>query len=107
MALADHARDELGNSEATTARPVQAASASAATFAVGAAIPLLTVLVVPRSMLIHVAIVTSLSLLMLLGGSGARVGGAPVAIAEWRVTFRGALAMAPTAGVGVLFGAAV
>jgi len=106
-ALAAHAREELGISDVTTARPVQAALASAATFAVGAAIPLLAVLVVPKSMLIPVVIVTSLLLLMLLGGLGARVGGAPVAMAAWRVTFWGALAMALTAGVGALFGAAV
>ncbi|MCE9608238.1 MAG: VIT family protein [Planctomycetia bacterium] len=106
-ALAAHAREELGISDVTTARPVQAALASAATFAVGAVIPLLTALVVPKSMLIPVVIVTSLFLLMLLGGLGARVGGAPVAMAAWRVTFWGALAMALTAGVGALFGAAV
>jgi len=106
-ALGAHAREELGISDVTAARPVQAALASAATFAVGAAIPLLTVLVVAKSMLIPVVIVTSLLLLMLLGGLGARVGGAPVAIAAWRVTFWGALAMALTAGVGALFGAVV
>lgn len=106
-ALATHAREELGISEITTARPVQAALASAATFAVGAVIPLSAVLVVPKSMLIPVVIAISLLLLAVLGGLGARVGGAPVAMAAWRVTFWGALAMALTAGVGALFGAAV
>jgi len=106
-ALGAHAREELGISDLTTARPVQAALASAATFAVGAVIPLLTVLVIPETMLIPVVIATSLVLLAVLGGLGARVGGAPVAMAAWRVTFWGALAMALTAGVGALFGAVV
>jgi VIT1/CCC1 family predicted Fe2+/Mn2+ transporter len=106
-ALTTHARDELGISEITTARPVQAAMASAGTFAIGAAIPLLTVLVAPTTMLIPIVIGTSILLLALLGGFGAHVGGAPVMKAAWRVTFWGALAMALTAGVGALFGAAV
>jgi VIT1/CCC1 family predicted Fe2+/Mn2+ transporter len=106
-ALAAHARDELGISEITTARPVQAALASAASFAIGAAMPLLTVLVVPRTMLIFVVIAISLLLLAALGSLGAHAGGAPVAKAAWRVTFWGALAMALTAGVGALFGAVV
>ena len=106
-ALAAHARDELGISEITTARPVQAALASAASFAIGAAMPLLTVLVVPRTMLIGVVIAVSLMLLAVLGGLGAHAGGAPVAKAALRVTFWGALAMALTAGVGALFGAVV
>ena len=105
--LTAHARDELGISEITTARPVQAALASAATFAVGAAIPLFTVLVVPGTLLIPFVIVTSILLLALLGGFGAHAGGAPVVRAAARVTFWGALAMALTAGVGALFGAAV
>ena len=106
-ALTTHARDELGISEITTARPIQAALASAATFAVGAAIPLLTVLIAPTTMLIPAVIGTSVILLALLGGFGAHAGGAPVVKAAWRVTFWGALAMALTAGVGALFGAAV
>jgi vacuolar iron transporter family protein len=106
-ALATHARDELGISEITTARPVQAALASAGTFAVGAAIPLLTVLVAPTTMLIPIVIGTSILLLALLGGFGAHAGGAPVMKAAWRVTFWGALAMALTAGIGALFGAVV
>jgi VIT1/CCC1 family predicted Fe2+/Mn2+ transporter len=106
-ALAAHARDELGISDTLSARPVQAALASAATFAVGAAMPLLTVLVTPKSALIPVVIGTSILLLALLGGFGAHAGGAPVMKAAWRVTFWGALAMALTAGVGALFGAVV
>ena len=106
-ALTAHARDELGISDATTARPVQAAFASAATFAVGAAMPLLTVLVTPTAALIPVVIATSIVFLALLGGFGAYAGGAPVLKAALRVTFWGALAMALTAGVGALFGAVV
>jgi VIT1/CCC1 family predicted Fe2+/Mn2+ transporter len=106
-ALSAHARDELGISETTTARPVQAALASAGTFAVGAAIPLLTVLISPATMLIPLVIGTSIVLLALLGGFGAHAGGAPVVKAALRVTFWGALAMALTAGVGTLFGAVV
>lgn len=106
-ALAAHARDELGISEALSARPVQAAFASAGTFAVGAIMPILTVLVTPRVALIPVVIVVSVVFLALLGGFGAYAGGAPVWKAALRVTFWGALAMALTAGVGALFGAAV
>lgn len=106
-ALGAHARDELGISEITTARPVQAALASAASFAVGAAIPLLNVIVVPTTMLIPFVVGTSILLLALLGGIGAHAGGAPVIKAAARVTFWGALAMALTAGVGAMFGATV
>ena len=106
-ALTAHARDELGISDISTARPVQAAFASAATFAVGAVIPLLTVLVVPKPMLIPVVVGTSILLLALLGGFGAHAGGAPVTTAALRVMFWGGLAMALTAGVGALFGAVV
>lgn len=106
-ALATHARDELGISDMTTARPVQAAFASAGTFAVGAAMPLVTVLVTPSSALIPVVVVTSILFLALLGGFGARVGGAPIFKAAMRVTFWGVLAMALTAVVGTLFGAVV
>lgn len=106
-ALAAHARDELGISDLTTARPVQAAFASAGTFAVGAAMPLITALVTPRTALIPVVIVTSILFLALLGGFGAYAGGAPVGKAAFRVTFWGALAMGLTAGVGALFGAAM
>lgn len=105
-ALAAHARDELGISDLTTARPVQAAFASAATFAVGAALPLATALLSPVSMLIPIVVVSSIVFLALLGGFGARAGGAPVLKAAVRVTFWGALAMGLTAGVGALFGIA-
>ncbi len=103
-ALGAHARDELGISEATTARPVQAALASAATFAVGAALPLLTVFASPLHLVPVVVSFTSLGFLALLGGISARAGGAPIGIAIGRVTFWGALAMAATAGIGALFG---
>ncbi len=106
-ALAAHARDELGISEILSARPVQAALASAATFAVGAVMPLLTVLVVPPAALIPAVVATSVLFLAILGGFGAHAGGAPVLKAAVRVTFWGALAMALTAGVGALFGAVV
>lgn len=106
-ALTAHARDELGISDITTARPVEAAFASAGTFAVGAAMPLLTVFVTPTAALIPVVIATSILFLALLGGFGAHTGGAPVLKAALRVTFWGALAMALTAGVGAMFGAAV
>ena len=102
-ALGAHARDELGISEILTARPVQAALASAATFAVGAALPLLIVLVVPASVLVWSVVASSLTFLALLGALAARVGGASVVTAAARVTFWGALAMALTAGVGALF----
>lgn len=106
-ALTAHARDELGISDMTTARPVQAAFASAGTFAVGAAMPLLTVLITPRVALIPVVIATSILFLALLGGVSAYAGGAPVIKAALRVTFWGILAMALTAAVGALFGASV
>jgi vacuolar iron transporter family protein len=106
-ALGAHARDELGISEMLSARPVQAALASAATFAVGAAMPMLTVLVTPSAALIPVVVATSVLFLAVLGGFGAHAGGAPVLRAAARVTFWGALAMALTAGVGALFGAVV
>ena len=105
-ALGAHARDELGISEALSARPVQAAFASASTFAVGAAMPLLTVLLVPGPALIWAVSGGSLFFLALLGSLAARAGGSPVAKAAVRVTFWGALAMALTAGAGALFGAA-
>ncbi|KAF0192792.1 MAG: hypothetical protein FD165_562 [Gammaproteobacteria bacterium] len=104
-ALGAHARDELGISEALTARPVQAALASAGTFSVGAVLPLLVVLLVPVSALMWVVSASSLVFLALLGSLAARAGGASVITAAARVTFWGALAMALTAGVGALFGA--
>ena len=106
-ALAAHARDELGITDALSARPIQAAFASAATFAVGAAMPLLAALVSPKSVLIPVVVASSILFLALLGGFGAYAGGAPVVKAALRVTFWGALAMALTAGVGALIGTAV
>lgn len=103
-ALGAHARDELGISETLSARPMQAAFTSAASFAVGSLMPLLAVARVPQSALIPVVSVTSLVFLAILGGVAARVGGANVRIGALRVTFWGALAMALTAGVGALFG---
>src|SRR5512146_1688101 len=106
-ALTAHARDELGISEITTARPVQAALTSAASFSVGAAMPLLMVVVSPAGALIPVVSAASLGFLALLGAIGARAGGANVLRATVRVTFWGALAMALTAGIGKLFGTVV
>lgn len=106
-ALAAHAREELGISGFSIARPIQAALASAASFAVGAAIPLLTVLVVPRIWLIAGVVVISVLLLSLLGGLGAFIGGAPMTKAALRVAFWGAAAMALTAAVGAMVGAVV
>ncbi|MGA9666775.1 MAG: VIT family protein [Gallionella sp.] len=105
-ALGAHARDELGISEMMIARPVQAALASAGTFSVGAALPLLVVLSVPRSALFWSVSLSSLFFLALLGSLAARAGGASMITAAIRVTFWGALAMALTAGVGSLFGIA-
>ncbi len=103
-ALGAHARDELGISESFRARPIQAALAFAASFAVGAALPLLVTALSPAARLIPVVAGTSLVFLALLGGLAARAGGAGVTIGAARVTFWGALAMALTAGVGALFG---
>jgi vacuolar iron transporter family protein len=106
-ALAAHARDELGIFESLTARPVQAAIASAGTFAVGAAMPLLAVLVAPQSSLVLFVSGTSLIFLALLGVLAARAGGAPMMRSTLRVTFWGALAMGLTASVGALFGTVI
>jgi VIT1/CCC1 family predicted Fe2+/Mn2+ transporter len=106
-ALATHAREELGISEIQRARPVQAAFSSAATFAVGAAVPLGIAFLTPANLLAAVVIVTSLACLAGLGALAARVGGARAAIGATRVTFWGALAMALTYGVGALFGTVV
>lgn len=105
-ALTAHARDELGISEITTARPVQAAFASAATFSVGAVLPLIVVVLSPLSSMIAAVSIASLFFLAALGAAGARAGGASVLKPVLRVTFWGALAMAATAGVGALFGVA-
>jgi VIT1/CCC1 family predicted Fe2+/Mn2+ transporter len=106
-ALAAHMRDELGISEVSTARPIQAALTSAATFAIGAALPLLVVLIAPLSILVPVVMGTTLLFLALLGVLSAYTGGARLVIGAVRVTFWGALAMALTAGIGSLFGAVV
>ena len=103
-ALGAHARDELGISEILQARPVQAAIASALSFAVGAALPLATVVVAPHARMVWLVAILSLVFLALLGGIAARVGGARISIGAIRVTFWGALAMALTAVVGSLFG---
>ena len=106
-ALGAHARDELEVSQATAARPVQAALTSAAAFAGGAALPLVVAAVAPASSLLYWVAGTALVFLALLGGVAAHTGGAGVLVGAWRVTFWGALAMAITAGVGALFGAPV
>ena len=103
-ALGAHARDELGITETLSARPIQAALTSAASFAVGAALPLLVTVVAPETALIPLVAGTSLVFLAILGAMAARVGGAGVAAGAMRVLFWGALAMALTAGVGALFG---
>jgi vacuolar iron transporter family protein len=106
-ALGAHARDELGISEITTARPVQAAFTSAGTFSIGAVLPLLTVLIVPVQALIPAVSVAALVFLALLGAVGARAGGAGMAKPVVRVVFWGAMALGITAGIGALFGTTV
>lgn len=106
-ALAAHARDELGLTEELAARPLQAALASAATFSIGAGVPVLTIVVAPTSMLVIVVALVSLLCLVALGAIAARAGGAPAAAGAARVAFWGALAMAATAAVGKLFGTTV
>ncbi|KQW21443.1 hypothetical protein ASC80_10415 [Afipia sp. Root123D2] len=106
-ALTAHARDELGISEITSARPVQAALASAAMFSVGAAMPLLMVVVSPGYAMVPIVSVASLVFLAVLGAVGAKAGGANILRATIRVTFWGALALALTAGIGKLFGTVV
>ncbi|HEY3731951.1 MAG TPA: VIT family protein [Steroidobacteraceae bacterium] len=103
-ALGAHAHDELGLSTSRRARPLQAALASAASFAGGALLPLLLVISTPSVTLVPVIAISSLVLLAVLGSLAARAGGAPIAPAALRVTFWGALAMAVTAAVGSLFG---
>ena len=105
-ALGAHAREELGISEVLNAKPVQAALASAATFTVGAALPLLIILVTPPALLAWTVSLTSLVFLAALGGLAAYVGGSGVLKSAVRVTFWGALAMALTAGVGTFFNVA-
>ena len=106
-ALAAHARDELGLTEKFVARPLQAAVASAATFAVGAALPILAVMLAPAAGLVFVVSGASLVCLATLGALAARTGGASLWIGAGRVAFWGALAMAVTAGIGALFGTTV
>jgi VIT1/CCC1 family predicted Fe2+/Mn2+ transporter len=106
--LGSHAREELGISDTTTAaRPVQAAFTSAATFAAGAALPLLAAAVATGAAQIALVAITALVFLAVLGAVGATVGGAPTTVAAARVTFWGALAMAVTAAIGSAFGAVV
>ena len=106
-ALTAHARDELGISEITTARPIQAALASAAMFSIGAAMPLLMVVVSPVNSLVPIVSGASLAFLALLGAIGAKAGGANILRATIRVTFWGALALLFTAGIGRLFGTVI
>jgi len=103
-ALGAHARDELGISEATRARPIQAALASATSFALGAALPLCLVLFLPLGAVTPTVVGSSLALLSVLGGTAARLGGAPVLVGAARVAFWGAVAMGCTALVGRFFG---
>jgi len=106
-ALAAHARDELGLTEELAARPLQAALASAATFAVGAGVPVLTILVAPEAALALTVSIVSLVCLVGLGAAAARIGGAPIFVGATRVTVWGVLAMLATAVVGRLFGTAI
>ena len=106
-ALGAHARDELGITEALSARPIQAAAASAGTFAVGAAVPLVMVVVAPETTVVPFVVGSSLLCLTLLGTLAAGAGGARKIVGAWRVLFWGALAMGLTAGVGAMFGAVV
>lgn len=106
-ALGTHARDELGISELTTARPIQAALASAASFAVGAMLPLVATFLTPIKAIPWIVSILSLFFLATLGGLSASMGGAPVNRAVFRITFWGALAMAATAAIGALFDVSV
>ena len=103
-ALAAHARDELGLTEELAARPLQAALASAATFAVGAAVPILAILMAPASALVVAVAAVTLLCLVALGAIAAAAGGAPMSVGAARVTVWGVLAMLATAAVGRLFG---
>jgi VIT1/CCC1 family predicted Fe2+/Mn2+ transporter len=104
-ALGAHARDELGVSEVASARPIQAAVTSAVTFAIGAAMPLIAAALTPESWMVPIVAGSTLAFLAALGALGAYTGGASVAKGSGRVAFWGALAMAATAGAGLLFGA--
>jgi VIT1/CCC1 family predicted Fe2+/Mn2+ transporter len=106
-ALAAHARDELGLTEELAARPLQAALASAATFAVGAGVPVVTILIAPAAAIVLAVSIVSLLCLVTLGAVSARLGGAPMLVGAARVTTWGVLAMLATAAVGSLFGTTV
>ena len=106
-ALGAHARDELGISETLSARPIQAALASAASFAMGAVLPIAVTALAPAAQLIPWVSTSALLFLALLGAVAARAGGASMLTGAWRVSFWGAMAMAITAGVGALFGKVV
>jgi len=106
-ALTAHARDELGLTEELAARPFQAAIASAATFAVGASVPVLTIMLAPLGRLVLIVSMVSLLCLVALGATAARVGGAPPAVGAARVALWGAIALVATAAIGKLFGATV
>lgn len=106
-ALGAHARDELGISDVSTARPLQAAFASAVTFSMGAAAPLLVVPLAPLNLMVPIVALVSVVCLAILGVLGARAGGAPIGRSVARVVFWGVLAMALTAGIGKLFGTSV
>ena len=106
-ALTAHARDELGLTEELAARPLQAAIASAATFAVGASVPVLTIVLAPLAKLVLMVSIVSLICLVVLGATAARVGGAPPAVGAARVALWGAIALLATAGIGKLFGTTV
>jgi VIT1/CCC1 family predicted Fe2+/Mn2+ transporter len=105
-ALEAHARDELGITDTLKARPMQAAGASALSFAIGAALPLAVAWLVPLSAVMWSVFLTSVVFLAVLGALAARTGGANMRIGATRITFWGALAMAVTTGVGMLFGVA-
>lgn len=106
-APAAHSRDELGISETVTAHPVQAALVSAATFAVGAVVPLIIAVLAPTAQITLIVAITTLAALAVLGGLGASAGGAGIVKGAIRVTFWGALTMAATAVVGMIFGVSV
>ena len=106
-AIGAHARDELGISETLSARPLQAAGASAASFSMGAVLPIVVTALAPTTQLIPWVSASSLFFLALLGATAARAGGAGMLTGAWRVSFWGAIAMAITAGVGALFGTVV
>ncbi len=105
-ALGAHARDEIGILESISAQPVQAAFSSAGAFTIGAALPLIVAWVVPETQIIALVAISSLIFLALLGGLAASAGGAAISVGAFRVTFWGALAMALTAGVGLVFNVA-